>query len=225
MDRRNGIVYDSTWILTKNYNYPLPLKWVYIITFNDFNEGTEMEPTIEYGYQYLDSTIQKVNQFKPDTIKLNVNRYTAAKQLYDAGNLIERHQRDSILCYPCYEEAIRAYIINDFSGSMGWSNNIIENNCNCPDNIRDVNDITSSIEVFPNPTDKRITVKINNNEINEIFYSLLIDTDGKTIQKLKLNKYNQTYEYHLDIKGLPVGVYYISIIDGKYKGLKKVIIK
>ena len=87
------------------------------------------------------------------------------------------------------------------------------------------NNITNSIEVFPNPAEKRINVTINSKEINGLFYSSLITSEGKTVQKSTLNKYSQSYEYQLDITNLPIGVYFLIISDGKYSGLQKVVIK
>ena len=223
MNRQNGAVYDSTWLLTYNYNCSLPLKWVIIETFNDFNEGTEIEPSIEYGYQYLDSTIKRINLFKSSSVSLDDNRYTAAKQLYDAGYLIEHTYRDSINCYPIYKNAIINFIENRFLESMASTDSIINNLCTAS-NIPDVYDISNSIEIYPNPTGKLISIKLNNNEIKGVFYSILLNTEGKEIRKIKLNKCTPTYEYDIDIKGLKAGVYYLIITDGKYKGQQKVIV-
>ena len=142
----------------KNYSYTLPLQWVYIEPFNEFNEGSEIEPTVEHGNQYLDLTIQKVNQFKPqDTIKPDSNRYHASYQLFKAGNLIEHGQRDSIRCYSCYERAIKAFIHNDFPLSLATMDTIFKNECPYPTGVKD-NDLSGSIEVYPNPADNRITI-------------------------------------------------------------------
>lgn len=225
MARRSGIVYDSTWIMTKNYNYPLPLQWVYIETFNDFNEGSDLEPSMEYGNQYLDATIQNINQFKgqSDTINIDSNRYHASYRLFKAGNLIETGQRDSIKCYPCYQRAIKSFILKDFLMSMDRLDTIFKNECQYAIGIRDI-DISNSIDIYPNPTDKILNIKIRNTEGRGMFYSSLINPEGKVVQKTKFYKSLPIFEYQVDTKGLPDGIYYLTLTDGKSIGQKKVIV-
>ncbi len=50
--RENGVFYQSRWdIATSNSPH-----WVLITSWNEWHEGTEIEPSIEYGYDYLDAT-------------------------------------------------------------------------------------------------------------------------------------------------------------------------
>jgi len=225
MDRRIGVVYDSTWIMSENYNSgTLPLKWVYIETYNDNNEGTELDPSIQYGNVYLDSTILKINRFKGTAITLNPNRYSAAKTLFDAGSLIERHQRDSLTCYPCYENAVRAFLINDFQGAVTWANKINTNQCGCGSSAIALQDISNALAVYPNPATIRITVKLNGRELTGIFQLSLINGDGTTIRQMNLNKSAQLDEFQIDIHGLPAGEYYIRVANEKNTGIQKVII-
>ena len=49
IDRRNGVCYNSFWLIA-NASHP---DGYAITSFNEWHEGTEIEPSIEYGYQYL----------------------------------------------------------------------------------------------------------------------------------------------------------------------------
>ena len=50
--REGGAFYQSRWNVALS-NSP---HWVLITSWNEWHEGTEIEPSVEYGYDYLDST-------------------------------------------------------------------------------------------------------------------------------------------------------------------------
>ncbi len=52
VDRRNGVCYNSFWLIA---NASRPDGYA-ITSFNEWHEGTEIEPSIEYQYQYLNLT-------------------------------------------------------------------------------------------------------------------------------------------------------------------------
>jgi len=49
VDRRNGVCYSSFWLIAKA-SHP---DGYAITSFNEWHEGTEIEPSMEYGYQYV----------------------------------------------------------------------------------------------------------------------------------------------------------------------------
>jgi len=51
-DRMYGKVYEEQWRVVLEINPDM----VMITTFNDWNEGTEIEPSIEHGFKYMDLT-------------------------------------------------------------------------------------------------------------------------------------------------------------------------
>lgn len=55
IEPNNGATLDETLLLAKNAN----LSYLQLITWNDFGEGTMFEPTLEFGYTY----IEKVKAF------------------------------------------------------------------------------------------------------------------------------------------------------------------
>jgi len=60
IDRANGKLYNNTWVAAIQ-NKPT---WIYIITFNDWNEGTIIEPSVQFGYKYLEATTFYSAKFK-----------------------------------------------------------------------------------------------------------------------------------------------------------------
>ncbi len=84
MDRREGTVYDGTWEKIHNYEYPLYMPWVMIDSWNGWNQGTEIEPSIEYGFDYLKKTRNHVRIFKQQPI-------LAAKGMDNLGLLVPLH--------------------------------------------------------------------------------------------------------------------------------------
>lgn len=55
LERENGNFYREFWQIARKYLDP-KLKMAFIITFNEWHEGTEIEPSEEYGEKYLELT-------------------------------------------------------------------------------------------------------------------------------------------------------------------------
>jgi len=62
VDRRNGVCYSSFWLIAKA-SHP---DGYAITSFNEWHEGTEIEPSIEYGYQYLNLTRDNTTHTVPE---------------------------------------------------------------------------------------------------------------------------------------------------------------
>ena len=135
IDRQNGAIYDNTWEYVNAYEsqYPslLPLKWVYIETWNDWNEGTEIEPSEEFGYQYLDSTVKRINTFKGTSITRETNTFDAATKIYAAADLIEEGERDSLTYFPILQTAIQNFILDNPEEAIQFANKIINKESIC----------------------------------------------------------------------------------------------
>ncbi|MDF3128460.1 endo-1,3-alpha-glucanase family glycosylhydrolase [Kiritimatiellaeota bacterium B1221] len=75
-DRRDGEEYRENWKEVLAANPPA----VQIVTWNDFEEGTTIEPTLEYGFTYLNMTEEFIAEYTGRTSELSDN--TAAHFLY-----------------------------------------------------------------------------------------------------------------------------------------------
>ncbi len=60
LDRQDGKVYNETWQAIINSGSD----WALICSWNEWHEGTEIEPSIEYGTQYLKLTKNFSDEFK-----------------------------------------------------------------------------------------------------------------------------------------------------------------
>lgn len=58
--RYDGKRYQQAWQFMKDYD----VDFVQIVTWNDWNEGSQIEPCETYGYKYLKQTIKEVSSFK-----------------------------------------------------------------------------------------------------------------------------------------------------------------
>ncbi|KUJ59249.1 hypothetical protein AR687_23990 [Flavobacteriaceae bacterium CRH] len=73
IENNNGATLDETLLLAKNAN----LNYLQLITWNDFGEGTMFEPTVEFGYTY----IEKVKAFAG--VKNTESFFTQISKLYN----------------------------------------------------------------------------------------------------------------------------------------------
>ena len=73
IEHNNGATLDETLNMAKNAN----LNYLQLITWNDFGEGTMFEPTVEFGYAY----IEKVKAFAG--VKSTENVFPDISKLYD----------------------------------------------------------------------------------------------------------------------------------------------
>ncbi|MEO6177459.1 MAG: glycoside hydrolase family 71/99-like protein [Flavobacterium circumlabens] len=73
IEPNNGATLDETLAMAKNAN----LNYLQLITWNDFGEGTMFEPTVEFGYTY----IEKVKAFAG--VKSAENVFPDISQLYN----------------------------------------------------------------------------------------------------------------------------------------------
>ncbi len=52
VERENGLTYNATWRLALKYDS----RWILICSWNEWHEGSEIEPSLEHGYYYLELT-------------------------------------------------------------------------------------------------------------------------------------------------------------------------
>ncbi len=82
IDDRKGKTFQDTLALAMKSDSSL----IQIATWNDYGEGTTVEPTVEYGYRYLEAIQKnrtkpgKVFDYTPDDLRLPVRLYKLRKQ-------------------------------------------------------------------------------------------------------------------------------------------------
>lgn len=223
IDRQNGAVYDSTWNYIHTYdslhpNSLIPLNWVYVTTWNDFNEGTEIEPSTEFRYKYLLSTIKNINAFKGDTISQDTCKFEAAMKIYAAADSIELSKRDSGTYYSCLESAIKYFIQNNCDLALCYANHILnpEQGCPCTNSINEYDNF--NFEIYPNPANDKLYIKLKDNGSYKV---QIINNQGIVLLDQRLNNQLET----IDISSFPKGMYLIKIFHDQNIYVEKIIIR
>jgi hypothetical protein len=211
MDRKDGEVYNLTWAYPINYSGALPLKWVYIETWNDWNEGSETEPSTEFGNKYLISTIENINAFKGTSLTTDNLKFEAAKKIYEAANLIEKKLCDSVYYYPFLKNAINYFIQSNFDLAI-----IEAGNCSCQADIDDR--VLAGAVIYPNPANDRLHIKLDN---NNPYLVQIINLQGTVL----LNRQSCTQLETINLMNFPKGAYFVRLLQNNKRFVKKVIIE
>jgi hypothetical protein len=85
--RMSGALYNQTW---KTALRSAPA-WIFIITFNDWSEGTIIEPSLEFGYQYLYATAYFAGQLKKQLP--NLDGVPVPLAIYNATQAIRQAEK------------------------------------------------------------------------------------------------------------------------------------
>ncbi|TXR52116.1 hypothetical protein [Reinekea thalattae] len=141
IDRADGAIYDNTWQLIDTFNNEwqqdiatedISIDWVVIETWNDFNEGSEIEPIAATAdtesFQYLKLTDSYITNFKATDSVLDADDelLNAAVKIYQAAKLIDDGDRASANYYSTLEQAIEAYLKADAEGASDYAETIID---------------------------------------------------------------------------------------------------
>ena len=60
MDRAYGATYDQVWQAAVSVQPP----WILVSSWNEWHEGSEIEPSVEHGRRYLDATRVWAERFR-----------------------------------------------------------------------------------------------------------------------------------------------------------------
>jgi glycoprotein endo-alpha-1,2-mannosidase len=81
--RMSGETYQEYWRTVQESS----VDWVLITSWNEWHEGTEVEPSVEYGFQYLTETREFASQFKDTEIPEREEEPDLLPSLEMSGNL------------------------------------------------------------------------------------------------------------------------------------------
>ena len=101
----------------------------------------------------------------------------------------------------------------DFLLNMSWESGAAVDN----------SDLMSSLSVYPNPTNGKFTVSINNPEASDMTLEL-VNISGQVVYR---NEVKAAYSYNEDIdaSSFAKGVYYLKVNDGKGVKVEKVVVQ
>lgn len=230
MSRLKGATYDSTWYLINHFNtlyseYSyMDARWIQIETWNDWNEGTEIEPSEEYGYQYLISSIENIETFKDTIIGAEDLKFVAAESIYVAARLIEKEERDSLQYYPIFLEALKYYLIADFDTALMLANQIIKTGIH-----GDKIDLPIEFMLhqnYPNPFNPSTTINFALPRESEVLLKIFNIKGGLvcTLVERKLPRGSHSVIWNgQDLRGkqCPSGIYFCRLKAGDFTSMKK----
>ena len=127
IDRQDGNLYETLWELI-NDTYKNEVDWVILETWNDFNEGSEIEPTKSTdSYQYVELTAKNIAAYKGIATLIDEEQwmFSAATNIYKAANLIENGDREYEIYYPQLQQAIEQYLKTNGQESYDLADKII----------------------------------------------------------------------------------------------------
>ena len=212
MDRQDGKMYDSTWNFVHTYTYPLLLPWVQIETWNDFNEGTEIEATKEDRYKYLLATKKNIGKFKNISIdQIDTSKFVEAERIYYIHRALEKSKGDSAIFDPSIDSAIARF--------FDTPTNVTSN--------RQYNTLPVEFALqqnYPNPFNPSTTIGYElpkNAYVTLIVYDLL----GRPVETL-VNKLQSAGNHSVRFNGtnLPSGIYFYRLQAGTYYHTMKLLL-
>jgi glycosyl hydrolase family 99 len=115
VDRRGTLEYEETWKEVLRHKPPI----IQISTWNDFQEGTTIEPAEPYGFTFVDLTEKYVGQFTGRPVNLNDNQW--AWRIYQLRKKVE--SIDDPVARTHWSERLDKYSRAFAEGSrffMGW---------------------------------------------------------------------------------------------------------
>jgi hypothetical protein len=128
IDRKNGVLYNDMWNKINKNN--VNIDWVILETWNDFNEGSELEPIEgDDSYQYIELTANNIAAYKNMTPNIDDEKYMffASVQIYKAAKLIEDGNRNYDTFYPRLKSAIEKFLQKKGEESFNLAQEIINN--------------------------------------------------------------------------------------------------
>jgi len=128
IDRKNGFLYNDMWNKINKNN--VNIDWVILETWNDFNEGSELEPIEgDDSYQYIELTANNIAAYKNMTQNIDDEQYIffALVQIYKAAKLIEDGNRNYDTFYPRLKRAIEKFLQKKGEESFNLAQEIINN--------------------------------------------------------------------------------------------------
>ncbi|MBN2281131.1 MAG: T9SS type A sorting domain-containing protein [Candidatus Marinimicrobia bacterium] len=213
LDRENGDTFHNTLTLAMNYSPNI----LQIATWNDFGEGTIIEPTLEFGYQYLED----LQNFRRETIDSTFN--------FDGDDLllpliIYELRKEYAYSYPVHnmlDDAFYHIIEGDIEAAKAIIYSLHPNSIE-KDQPQSAEQFTVT-EAFPNPFNPRTNflIDIRSNQPVDI---LIYDSSGSLIERKPNQKFKiGQNQFQWNGEHLSSGVYFFKFQQGNHLISKKVI--
>ncbi|MFA7421236.1 MAG: DUF5010 domain-containing protein [Melioribacteraceae bacterium] len=213
LDPQNGFTFSTTLDRAINNNCDV----IQLVTWNDYGEGTIIEPTVEFGYSYL----EKVQEVKKRSIDTNFVFAKADLELPIRIFKLRKNSDWALLISKSLDDAFQLIIDNDFQKAKK-----IIDSLSVLTKIESES-LTESCELFANyPNPFNPTTQINYSIAKAGFVSLKIyDVLGREITSL-VNEFQRkgSHSVRFDASSLASGVYVYTINAGEFVHSKKMML-
>jgi hypothetical protein len=211
LDAGNGDTFRSTLKAAIDHTPDV----IQIVTWNDYGEGTMIEPTVEYGTQYLE-IVQAARIARDVTFPFATADLLLPMRLYKArvqysGNASVNSQLDAVADMIVAQQPGGALALLD---SLAKTTDVKHDNSYLPR--------TCELEQnFPNPFNPSTVIRysiVNGSTVRLTIFDVL----GRNIATL-VDEYQTsgTYAVRFDGSALNSGVYYYRLEAGEYHAVKK----
>ena len=212
LDAKDGETFRTTLSTAMNYNPDI----LQIATWNDYGEGTIIEPTKEFGYQYL----VELQNLRKENIDSNF-AYT------------EEELKLPLIIFELRKEYANSYAVHDMLDDAFY--HIIEGE------IEKAKDIIYSLRpsetddelnaqkfqissAYPNPFNPSTNFKIEVPQSSEIDIKIY-DIQGNLIEQHLNNRYNSGIgDFTWNANNISSGIYFIKFINNQYEKTQKVML-
>jgi hypothetical protein len=118
MSRQDTLVYEKTWEKVDLYNYPLPMPWVMVETWNDLNQATEIEPGLKYDYKFIVLTRDHARVFKssipPDSVGVENLGLLVPQHIHQARIAAELRPGDAVTINSQIDQALDHFFNKEY---------------------------------------------------------------------------------------------------------------
>ena len=213
LDPADGETFRSTLSTAMNYNPNI----LQITTWNDYGEGTIIEPTVEFGFTYLEE-IQKLRKEKIDsTFNYDLDELELAFSIYQ----LRKEHEDEYDIHNQLDDAYYHIINGEIDEAKAIVNSLLPNSIDSGKNIIEQFQIS---EAYPNPFNPSTQIKLNIPQ-NYNFHISVYDINGNLLEKGTSHYFLQGKNYYKwTPNNLSSGVYFIHFYNSDFQQIRKVVL-
>jgi hypothetical protein len=213
LDTRDGQTFFRSLKKSLEYNPDV----IQIITWNDFGEGTTIEPALEYGYEYLEAIQDLRRQFIDTTFVFTGDDLEIPKQLYD----LRKSYSTNVSALEILDSVFTLIITGDLAVACDMMQNLSTD--------KHSSDVRTPIQYrlsqnFPNPFNPTTTIQYDIPKTSHVILSIS-NMNGQLVARL-VNQKQQPghYSVNWDACNVSSGVYFYQIRTDDFHQVKKCIL-
>jgi len=212
LDPADGVTFRSTLNIAMNYNPDI----LQLATWNDFGEGTVIEPTVEFGFSYLEE-VQKLRKEKIDTtFDYDLDELELAFSIYQLRKEYEDDYDVHDQLYDAYYHIINGEIEEAKAIVYSLRPNAIEN-----EKLSGEFYVSSA---YPNPFNPTTSFEIRIPEKSNVSVSIF-DIKGNLIDQKSNQNYSEGLNYfEWKAYRFSTGIYFIQFQYENFVKVKKIVL-